>query len=89
MFVFFVVVVVFFRVNLYSDALADVMISSIDVYVLTPTFFWDTINRTHSYVYFKALFLNKIAAASAIKVSSRVKEWTSKLAESDKGYYYH
>ena len=32
-----------------------------------PNLFRNTINRTHSYVYFKALFLNKIAAASAIK----------------------
>ena len=41
------------------------MISSIDVYMLPLTFFWNTINRT--YMYFKALFLNKRAAASAIK----------------------
>ena len=32
-----------------------------------PNLSWNTINRTHSYMYFKALFLNKRAAASAIK----------------------
>ena len=29
--------------------------------------FRNTINRTHSYMYFKALFLNEIAAATAMK----------------------
>ena len=44
------------------------MISSIDVYALTVTFFGiRSIERTLTCQYFKALFLNKIAAASAIK----------------------
>ena len=43
------------------------MISSIDAYVLTVNLSWNTINRTHSYMYFKALFLKKRAAALAIK----------------------
>ena len=41
------------------------MNSSSDGYVLTITFFWNTINRTHSYM--SVLFLNKIPAALAIK----------------------
>ena len=32
-----------------------------------PNLSWNTINRTHSYMYFWALFLNKRAAASSIK----------------------
>ena len=44
------------------------MISSIDVYALTVTFFGiRSIERTLTCQYFKALFLNKIAASLAIK----------------------